>query len=55
MVRKPKRSNPRFTAVMMAIQGSAREDVAAHLAHEHGLEDSDELLDEVFGRADARA
>jgi hypothetical protein len=39
---------------MMAIQGSAREDVAAHLASEHGLEDSDELLDEVFGRADAR-
>jgi HPt (histidine-containing phosphotransfer) domain-containing protein len=55
MVRKPKRSNPRLTAVMMAIQGSSRQDVAEHLAREHDLEDSDELLDEVFGRADARA
>jgi hypothetical protein len=54
MVRKPKRSNPRFTAVMMAIQGSSREDVADHLAREHGLEDSKELLDDVFGTADAR-
>lgn len=55
MVRKPKRSTPRFTAVMMAIQGSGRDEVAAHLAHEHGLDDSEELLDEIFGRADARA
>ncbi|MFL5781510.1 MAG: hypothetical protein ACJ760_09370, partial [Thermoleophilaceae bacterium] len=54
MVRKPKRSNPRLTAVMMAIQGSPREHVADHLAREHGLEDSEELLDEVFGRDEAR-
>jgi vacuolar-type H+-ATPase subunit H len=54
MVRKPKRSNPRFTAVMMAIQGSGREEVAAHLAREHGVDDSDRLLDEIFGQDEAR-
>jgi hypothetical protein len=39
----------------MAIQGSDREAVAERLARDHGLEDADELLDDVFGRADARA
>ena len=51
IARKPRRrSNPRFAAVMMAIQGSDREEVAAFLAREHGLDDADELLDDVFGR-----
>lgn len=56
MARRPRRSSSaRFTAVMMAIQGSGRDEVADHLAQEHGLEDATELLDEVFGRVDAPA
>ncbi|MEA2353753.1 MAG: hypothetical protein QOJ14_2167 [Thermoleophilaceae bacterium] len=56
IVRRPARaSSARYTAVVMAIQGSDREAVAERLARDHGLEDADELLDDVFGRADARA
>ena len=56
MVRRPRRgSRARITAVLMAIDGRGRDEVAAHLAREHGMVDADELLDDVFGRADARA
>jgi vacuolar-type H+-ATPase subunit H len=55
LVRRPQRSSARFTAVVMAIQGMDREAVAARLAAEHGLDDASELLDDVFGRADAPA
>jgi hypothetical protein len=56
IARRPKRaSSARFAAVMMAIQGCDRAEVEAHLAREHGLEDAHQLLDDVFGRADATA
>jgi hypothetical protein len=56
IARRPKRvSSARFAAVMMAIQGCDRAEVEAHLAREHGLEDPSQLLDDVFGRADATA
>ena len=56
IVRKPeRRSSARFTAVVLAIQGMDRQGVADRLAREHGLEDADELLDDVFGRADTPA
>jgi hypothetical protein len=56
IARRPERvSSARFAAVMMAIEGSGRDDVAEHLAREHGLADATELLDEVFGSADAPA
>jgi hypothetical protein len=56
IARRPKRaSSARFAAVMMAIQGCDRAEVEAHLAREHGLEDAGQLLDDVFGRADATA
>jgi hypothetical protein len=56
IARRPKRtSSARFAAVMMAIQGSGRQEVAEHLAREHGLDDASELLDDVFGRADTTA
>ena len=55
IARRPGRSNARAAAVLMAIQGVDRDEVARRLAHEHGLAESDELLDDVFGRADAPA
>jgi hypothetical protein len=57
MARRPRRraSTARTQAVLMAIQGSGREEVAELLAREHGLEDPAELLDDVFGRADTPA
>jgi hypothetical protein len=55
IARRPARSNARFAAVLMAIQGSDRAEVEARLAREHGLADAGELLDDVFGRADAPA
>jgi hypothetical protein len=56
IARRPRRaSSARFAAVMMAIQGCDRAEVEAHLAREHDLEDSSQLLDDVFGRADATA
>src|SRR5437763_309864 len=55
IARRPGRSNARAAAVLMAIQGSERDEVAERLAREHGLAESDELLDDVFGRADAPA
>jgi hypothetical protein len=39
----------------MAIQGSDREDVAAHLEREYDVDDHDRLLDDVFGRTEAPA
>ena len=35
----------------MALEGTPREEVAAHLADVYGLSDSDALLDDVFTRA----
>jgi hypothetical protein len=56
IAKRPKRtSSARFAAVMMAIEGSGRAEVADFLAREHGLADASDLLDEVFGRADAPA
>ena len=55
IARRPGRSNARAAAVLMAIQGIDRDEVARRLAREHGLAESDELLDDVFGRADAPA
>jgi hypothetical protein len=56
IAKRPRRgSSARYTAVVMAIQGSDRDEVAARLAEKHGIEDAEELLDDVFGRADARA
>jgi hypothetical protein len=55
IARRPGRSTARAAAVLMAIQGIDRDEVARRLAHEHGLAESDELLDDVFGRADAPA
>jgi hypothetical protein len=55
IAKRPRRSSARFTAVLLAIQGMDRQAVAERLAREHGLDDADELLDDVFGRADARA
>ncbi len=55
IARRPGRSNARAAAVLMAIQGIDRDQVAERLEREHGLADSDQLLDDVFGRADAPA
>src|SRR2546421_3579588 len=55
IARRPGRSNARAAAVLMAIQGIERDQVAERLEREHGLADSDQLLDDVFGRADAPA
>ena len=55
IARRPARSNARAAAVLMAIQGIERDQVAERLEREHGLADSDQLLDDVFGRADAPA
>ena len=55
IARRPGRSNARAAAVLMAIQGIDRDQVAERLEREHGLADSEQLLDDVFGRADAPA
>lgn len=55
IAKRPRRSSARFTAVVLAIQGMDRQAVADRLAADHGLADADELLDDVFGSADARA
>ena len=60
MMRMPARSgdegeDARFAAVLMAIQGEARDDVAGQLRDEYGHANWDELLDELYGRADVRA
>jgi DivIVA domain-containing protein len=41
----------RLVAMKMALDGSSREEVAAHLAERYGLDDPSELLDDVFSRA----
>jgi DivIVA domain-containing protein len=41
----------RLVAMKMALDGSSREEVAAHLAQNYGLDDATELLDDVFSRA----
>ena len=41
----------RLVAMKMALEGTPREEVAAHLADVYGLSDSDALLDDVFTRA----
>jgi hypothetical protein len=53
--RPARASSARFAAVVMAIQGSDRDEVAQRLEREHGVADSDALLDDVFGRADTPA
>jgi hypothetical protein len=40
----------RLIALKMAMDGADREAVATHLADEHGIADSDALLDDVFAR-----
>jgi hypothetical protein len=56
MARRPKRARQaRFAAVLMAIQGRERDDVEDHLVREYGVADCDQLLDDVFGNADAKA
>jgi hypothetical protein len=56
LARKPKRSrerDARFAALLLAVQGRAREEVDAHLRSEYGFDDPASILDEVFGRAPA--
>jgi hypothetical protein len=56
IARRPKRAREaRFAAVLMAIQGRERDDVEDHLVRAYGVDDCDQLLDDVFGRADATA
>jgi hypothetical protein len=56
MVRRPQRvREARFAAVLMAIQGQERGDVEQRLVSEYGVVDCDQLLNDVFGRADATA
>ena len=55
MARQPRVREARFAAVLMAIQGRERHDVEDHLSREFGVADCDQLLDDVFGRADATA
>jgi hypothetical protein len=40
----------RLVAMKMALDGSSREEVAAHLASKYHLSGSDQLLDSVFER-----
>lgn len=44
----------RLVAMKMALDGTPREKVAAHLAEAYELSDSDDLLDDVFARAGSR-
>lgn len=56
MARRPKRSrerDARFAALLLAVQGRERADVETHLRREHGFDDCEPILDEVFGRAPA--
>jgi hypothetical protein len=58
MARKPERSrdrDARFSALLLALQGRDRVAVEKHLRVEYELDDCVSILDEVFGRADARA
>jgi hypothetical protein len=58
MMRRPVRTkdrDARFAALLLALQGRERRDVEAHLRAEHEVSDFEAILDEVFGRADARA
>jgi hypothetical protein len=58
MVRRPERSrdrDARFSALLLALQGRDRGHVEKHLRSEYELDDCGPILDEVFGRADARA
>jgi hypothetical protein len=59
LMRMPARSgdreaDARFAAVLIAVQGGERDDVADHLRTEYGEDDWDGLLNELFGRADAK-
>jgi F0F1-type ATP synthase membrane subunit b/b' len=59
LMRMPARSgdreaDARFAAVLIAVQGGERDEVAEHLRAEYGDDDWDGLLNEVFGRADAK-
>ena len=59
MMRMPTRSgdreaDARFAAMLMAVHGGERDDVAEHLRTEYGANDWDGLLNELFGRADAK-
>lgn len=56
LARRPQRSrerDARFAALLLAVQGRAREDVESHLRREYGFDDVESILDEVFGRAPA--
>jgi hypothetical protein len=60
MMRMPQRAgdreaDARFTAVVMAIEGGQREQIADHLRTEYGENGWDALLDELFGRVDVKA
>ena len=46
---------PRLAAFNMARAGTSREEVAVHLKEKFGLEDSKEILDDVFDRANGGA
>jgi hypothetical protein len=43
-------SEARIVAYSMVLDGKPREEVARHLATEHGLSDSDALLDDLYAR-----
>ena len=47
-------ADARFAAMLMAVHGGERDDVAEHLRTEYGANDWDGLLNELFGRADAK-
>ncbi|HEX8742079.1 MAG TPA: hypothetical protein VF712_03000 [Thermoleophilaceae bacterium] len=52
IARKPLRSrerDARFAALLLAVQGRDRGDVATHLRKEYGYADCEPILDEVFG------
>lgn len=58
MVRRPERTRERdvrFSALILALQGRDRGEVEERLRTEHDVKDPAPILDEVFGRADARA
>jgi hypothetical protein len=44
-------SDARLVAYSMVLDGKPRDEVAAQLREEFGLEDSDALLDDVYARA----
>jgi hypothetical protein len=54
MARRPSRAaDARFAAVLMAIQGQDRDQVAEQLERDYGVDDCEPLLDDVFGRTPA--